>query len=98
MSAKKATIRNKAKGKGTMPQADLLGSILLPPSQDVDFPGLSDIAKYADNEIPIAKIQKIAVETCCVAPSEVTAELLFASRPEDEAGPSKSGSTNDHHP
>ena len=67
------------------------------------FPGLSDISKYADNgvsypEIPIVEIQKIAVETCRVASSEVIAELLLASRPEDEAGPSKSGVTNDHNP
>jgi hypothetical protein len=104
ISVRKATIRNKSQRKRNhAPQTDLLGNILLPPNQDVDFPGLSNISKYADNgvsypEIPIVEIQKTVVETCRVAPLEVIAELLLASRPEDEASPSKSGVTNDHNP
>lgn len=37
-------------------------------------------------QIPVIEIQKLATETCCIPPSEVTVELLLDSRPEDEAG------------
>jgi hypothetical protein len=35
-------------------------------------------------EIPIVEIQKVATQKCQIAPSEVTAELLIASRIELE--------------
>ena len=37
-------------------------------------------------QIPVTEIQKLATETYCISPSEVTAELLLDSRLEDEAG------------
>jgi hypothetical protein len=70
--------------------------MLLPPSsQASEFPGLSTIEKFNDMgatypEIPIVHIQKVAIDTCCIPPLEVTAELLAAG-PEDAADPSGSG-------
>jgi hypothetical protein len=96
LPSKKPAARNKTKIKKVKSQSDLLGNILLPPvCQAIDFPGLTDISKYKEiggifPEIPIVEIQKVATETCRIAPSEVTAELLLASRPEAEAGPSRS--------
>jgi hypothetical protein len=37
-------------------------------------------------QIPIAEIQKLAIESCGIAPSEVSAELLLASRPQEDGG------------
>jgi hypothetical protein len=92
--------KQKAKGKRNhAPQTDLIFCFLLVKmliSQDSLI-----FSKYADNgvsypKIRIVEIQKTVVETCRVAPLEVIMELLLASRPEDEASPSKSGVTNDH--
>ncbi|AQK53788.1 ADP-ribosylation factor GTPase-activating protein AGD2 [Zea mays] len=60
-----------------------------------EFHGLSIIDKYNSvgatfPEIPIAEIPMAATQIHHIAPSEVMAELLLASRPEDEAGPSRS--------
>jgi hypothetical protein len=35
--------------------------------------------------IPIVEIQKLAIDSCCISPLEVTAELLLAPRTEKEA-------------
>jgi hypothetical protein len=100
-SSKRPVTRNKLKGKNVAPQPDLLNNILLSPvRQENEFPGLSDITKYNDigaifPEIPIQEIQKVATEKCRIAPSEVTAELLLASR-HNEASSSGS-STKDMH-
>ena len=94
-SKKKEVGRKKTENK-VKPQADLLDTILLPPtSQAIEFPGLSTVEEYVNThtvfpEIPITEIQKVATELCCIDPVEVTAELLLAPRPED-AGPSRSG-------
>jgi len=96
ISSKKTTNKNKTKGKKIKSQTDLLDDILLPFTyQTNEFLGLSVIDKYNSVgatflEIPIAKIQRVATEICCIAPLEVTADLLLTSRPEDEAGPSRS--------
>jgi hypothetical protein len=97
ISPKKAAApKNKIKGKKIQPQDDLLSNMLLPPSsQASEFPGLSTIEKFNDMgatypEIPIVHIQKVAIDTCCIPPLEVTAELLAAG-PEDAADPSGSG-------
>jgi hypothetical protein len=88
----KAHTRNKNKGKKVKPQTDLLGNILLSPTCHAsEFPSLSTIVKHSAMgtivpQIPVIEIQKLATETCCIPPSEVTAELLLDSRPEDEAG------------
>jgi hypothetical protein len=37
-------------------------------------------------QIPIAEIQKLAIESCGIAPSEVSAELLLASRLQEDGG------------
>jgi hypothetical protein len=34
-------------------------------------------------QIPIAEIQKLAIDSCCIPPSEVPAEMLLAPRSED---------------
>jgi hypothetical protein len=94
-SLKTVATKNKTKHKRIQPQADLLGNILLcPTSQASEFPGLSTVTKFNDMdaifpEIPIVEIQKMAIETCCISPSEVTADILLASRPEAEACPSR---------
>ena len=96
-SLKIVATKNKTKHKRIQPQADLLGNILLyPTNQASEFPGLSTVAKFNDMgaifpEMPIVEIQKMAIETCCISPSEVTAELLLPSGPETEAGPSRNG-------
>jgi hypothetical protein len=77
---KKAPTRNKNKNKKIKPQSDLLGSILLSPTcQASDFPDISTIAKFTNMgivlpQIPIAEIQKLAIESCGIAPSEVSAD------------------------
>jgi hypothetical protein len=96
ISSKKTTNRNKTKGKKIKSQTDLLGDILLPNSCHTnEFPGLSIIDKYNSvgatfPGIPIAEIQRVATKICHTAPSEVMTELLLTSRPEDEAGLSRS--------
>ena len=55
----------------------------------------STIEKFNDmgaiyHEIPIVDIQKVAIDTCCIPPSEASAELLAAG-PEDAVVPSGSG-------
>jgi hypothetical protein len=68
-----------------------LGNILLSPTcQALEFPGLSTVAKFIDIGsvfplIPIVDIQKLAIDSYCISPSEVTAELLLAPRTEKEA-------------
>lgn len=89
---KKAPTKNKNKHKKIKPQSDLLGNILLSPTcQASDFPDISTIAKFNNMgtvfpQIPIAEIQKLAIESCGIAPSEVSAELLLASRPQEDGG------------
>jgi hypothetical protein len=79
--------KNKVKSRKVVPQPDLLENILLPSQcQSIEFPGLSDISNCKDSgtafpKIPVLEIQKLATEKCHIAPSEVTAELLLASRP-----------------
>ena len=96
ISSNKTTNINKTKGKKIKSQTDLLGDILLPSTyQTNEFPGLSIIDKYnsAGATFPkmhIAEIQRVATEICCIAPLEVTADLLLASRPGDEVGSSRS--------
>jgi hypothetical protein len=88
---KKAPLRSSNKSKKVKPQPDLLGNILLSPTcQASEFPGLSTIAKFADMgtvfpQIPIAEIRKLAIDSCCIPPSEVSAELLLAPRSEKDA-------------
>jgi len=94
ISLKKAPTRNKNKNKNKKikPQSDLLGNILLSPTcQASDFPDISTIAKFTNMgtifpQIPIAEIQKLAIESCGIAPLEVSAELLLASRPQEDGG------------
>jgi hypothetical protein len=95
-SSKRPVTRNKLKGKKVAAQPDLLNNILLSPlCQENEFPGLSDITKYNDfgaifPEIPVQEIQKVATEKCRIAPSEVTAELLLASRPNEASSSGRS--------
>ena len=94
ISLKKAPTRNKnnKKNKKIKPQSDLLGNIMLSPTcQAFDFPDISIIAKFTNMgtifpQIPIAEIQKLAIESCGIAPLEVSAELLLASRPQEDGG------------
>ena len=94
ISLKKAPTRNKNnnKNKKIKPQSDLLGNILLSPTcQASDFPDISTNAKFTNMgtifpQIPIAEIQKLAIESCGIAPLEVSAELLLASRPQEDGG------------
>ena len=96
-ASKKPISKNKSRARKITLQTDLLGKILSPsPSQAIEFPDLSAIDKFKTPDakfpkIPITEIQRIATEKCCIAPSEVTAELLLASRP-DEASSSSSSS------
>jgi hypothetical protein len=88
---KKAPLRSSNRSKKVKPQPDLLGNILLSPTcQASEFPGLSTIAKFADMDtvfpqIPIAEIRKLAIDSCCIPPSEVSTELLLAPRSEKDA-------------
>ena len=92
ISLKKAPTKNKNKNKKIKPQSDLLGNIMLSPTcQAFDFPDISTIAKFTNMgtifpQIPIAEIQKLAIESCGIAPLEVSAELLLASRPQEDGG------------
>jgi hypothetical protein len=78
--------RNKNKGKNVSLQSSIRGKLLFPPScSDVEFLDLSIIKKHTEigntyPEIPIVEIQKVATQKCRITPSEVTAELLLASR------------------
>jgi hypothetical protein len=99
-SSKGPTNRSKTKGKRVASQSSLMDKILLPHTcPGVDFPGLSDLKKCAEMgctypEIPIVEIQKVATQKCRIAPSEVTAELLIASRIELETSEGRSSLEN----
>jgi hypothetical protein len=88
---KKTVTTGKSKSKKVKPHSQLLGDILLSPTcQATEFPGLSTVAKFAEMgsvfpPIPIVEIQKLAIDSCCISPLEVTAELLLAPRTEKEA-------------
>jgi hypothetical protein len=94
-ASKKPISKNKSRARKIILQTDLLGKILSPsPSQAIEFPDPSAIDKFKIPDakfpkIPINEIQRISTEKCCIAPSEVTTELLLASRP-DEASSSSS--------
>ena len=83
--------KSKARGKKVAPQSDLLDNLSPPPNCFAfDFPGLSAVLKCNEEgtlfpEISVPDIQRIATERCCIHPSEVTTELLLATRTDDVA-------------
>ena len=99
-SSKGPTTRSKTKGKRVASQSSLMDKILLPHTcPGVDFPGLSDLKKCAEMgcaypEIPVVEIQKVAIQKCRINPTEVTAELLTASRIELETNEERSSQEN----
>lgn len=93
--------RSKTKNKKVASCATLTGNIFLAVTEaQIEFPGLSDLEEAANKgikfpEIPVIEIQKIATEKCRISPSEVTAELLLASRNNEvNNGEGSSGATS----
>ena len=88
--------RNKSKGKKVSLQSSIRGKLLFPPScSDAEFPDLSIIKKHTEigntyPEIPIVEIQKVATHKCRITPSEVTTELLLASKKKYETNGGRS--------
>lgn len=75
--------KRKSRNKQVASSTSLTGKLLCSDfSASIDFPGLVDLEKMADqgtvfHEIPVEEIQKIAIQKCQIPPSEVTAELLL---------------------